>query len=81
MSEHPGKHFANILIINLYKIYYLTKSDMGKGDIKTTRGKIAKGTYGNSRPHRPGVKPPATNNTVKADPKQSGGPKRTLKVN
>lgn len=25
---------------------------MGKGDIKSRKGKIAKGTYGNRRPHK-----------------------------
>jgi 30S ribosomal protein S31 len=25
---------------------------MGKGDIKTKKGKITKGSYGNSRPHK-----------------------------
>ncbi|MDX5347377.1 MAG: 30S ribosomal protein THX [Hymenobacteraceae bacterium] len=25
---------------------------MGKGDIKTKRGKLTKGTFGNSRPHK-----------------------------
>lgn len=26
---------------------------MGKGDRRTRRGKIFRGTYGNARPHRP----------------------------
>ncbi len=26
---------------------------MGKGDIKTKKGKIKSGSYGNSRPHKP----------------------------
>ncbi len=27
---------------------------MGKGDKKSKKGKIKKGSYGNSRPHKPG---------------------------
>ncbi len=26
---------------------------MGKGDLKTRKGKITKGTFGNTRPHKP----------------------------
>ena len=33
---------------------------MGKGDKKTKRGKIFKGSYGKSRPHDPNKKPGAT---------------------
>ena len=32
---------------------------MGKGDKKTLRGKIFKGSYGKSRPHYPEKKPAA----------------------
>jgi ribosomal small subunit protein bTHX len=28
-------------------------TDMGAGDKRTRRGKIFKGSYGNTRPHRP----------------------------
>ncbi|CAA9256443.1 MAG: hypothetical protein AVDCRST_MAG95-2123 [uncultured Adhaeribacter sp.] len=31
---------------------------MGKGDIKTKKGKISNGTFGNSRPHKAGKKAP-----------------------
>lgn len=38
---------------------------MGKGDKKTKRGKIAKGSYGNNRPHNDKKKlVPAEENTV-----------------
>ena len=36
---------------------------MGKGDKKTKKGKIVKGTYGNSRP-----RPVKNNNVKKTDP-------------
>ena len=32
---------------------------MGKGDKRTLRGKIFKGSYGKTRPHRPKKKPAA----------------------
>jgi 30S ribosomal protein S31 len=32
---------------------------MGKGDKRTKRGKIFKGSYGKTRPHREGAKKPA----------------------
>ncbi|WP_242920822.1 30S ribosomal protein THX [Pontibacter liquoris] len=33
---------------------------MGKGDRKSRKGKITKGTYGNRRPHKPGKAQPKT---------------------
>jgi 30S ribosomal protein S31 len=42
---------------------------MGKGDKRTLRGKIFKGSYGKSRPHDPRKKPAAS----KAKPQRGGG--------
>lgn len=39
---------------------------MGKGDKKSRRGKIAKGSYGNRRPHKP-HKAAATTEKQKAE--------------
>ncbi|WP_420386833.1 30S ribosomal protein THX [Roseivirga sp.] len=46
---------------------------MGKGDRKTKRGKIAKGTFGNSRPHKPKSKdrPEATKKEAKPAKKKT----------
>ncbi|MGH8279280.1 MAG: 30S ribosomal protein THX [Gammaproteobacteria bacterium] len=33
-----------------------SESSMGKGDKKSARGKVWRGSYGNSRPHRPAKK-------------------------
>ncbi|MCU0449957.1 MAG: 30S ribosomal protein THX [Bernardetiaceae bacterium] len=38
---------------------------MGKGDKKTRRGKIAIGSYGNSRPHKDNSKAAAAKTTKK----------------
>jgi 30S ribosomal protein S31 len=45
---------------------------MGKGDKRTMRGKIFKGSYGKSRPHDPKKKPAAP----KAKPTRGGTPSR-----
>ncbi|MBP9837942.1 MAG: 30S ribosomal protein THX [Proteobacteria bacterium] len=37
---------------------------MGKGDIRTRRGKIARGTFGNARPQKP-KKPVVKKSTTK----------------
>jgi len=37
-------------------ILFLKKNAMGKGDKKTRRGKITKGTYGVSRPKKVSIK-------------------------
>ena len=39
---------------------------MGKGDKRSKRGKIFKGSYGKSRPHDPDKKKPAEGTTPKA---------------
>ena len=39
---------------------------MGKGDKRSKRGKIFKGSYGKSRPHDPDKKKPAGSTTLKA---------------
>ncbi|MFN3566257.1 MAG: 30S ribosomal protein THX [Burkholderiaceae bacterium] len=36
---------------------------MGKGDLRTRRGKIYNGSYGKTRPHKPKKKPAATSRT------------------
>lgn len=43
---------------------------MGKGDIKTKRGKIFNGTFGVSRPHKVKVVPVAATEKKKAAPKK-----------
>lgn len=64
---------------------------MGKGDIKTAKGKRVRGTYGNSRKRKsaPSVKPVAAAKTEKkaaapkaekkAAPKKAAAPKKTTK--
>ncbi len=46
----------NLLTNIQYHLIYLTNT-MGKGDIKTKRGKIFNGTFGVSRPHKVKVVP------------------------
>ncbi|HHL53429.1 MAG TPA: 30S ribosomal protein THX [Flammeovirgaceae bacterium] len=48
---------------------------MGKGDRKTRRGKITKGTFGVRRPHKP-----KKNATVTAAPKAAAKPKARPKA-
>jgi 30S ribosomal protein S31 len=43
---------------------------MGKGDVKTKRGKIFKGTFGVSRPHKVTVVKVETPKKKKATPKK-----------
>jgi 30S ribosomal protein S31 len=38
---------------------------MGKGDKRSRRGKIFKGSYGKTRPHFPAKKPATTKRTAK----------------
>ncbi len=45
---------------------------MGKGDKKTTKGKIAKGTYGNSRPQRPDSRKAIDEDQTTSGPSRSG---------
>ena len=44
---------------------------MGKGDKRTKRGKIFKGSYGKTRPHHPGKKKTAA--APKQRPQRGGG--------
>ena len=46
---------------------------MGKGDIKTTKGKRTRGSYGNTRKRKKTVK------IVAAKPKKKTAPKKTAK--
>ncbi len=46
---------------------------MGKGDIKTKRGKIFNGTFGVSRPHKVKVVPIETTKKKKAAVKKKAG--------
>jgi len=39
-------------LINIHNRFILKKISMGKGDIKTKRGKIFNGTFGVARPHK-----------------------------
>jgi 30S ribosomal protein S31 len=47
---------------------------MGKGDKRTKRGKIFKGSYGKTRPHSPGKKE-APSATKPRPPRAPGGPR------
>ena len=47
---------------------------MGKGDKRTKKGKIFKGSYGKTRPHDPNKKPAAGAPGAKARPQR--GPSR-----
>ncbi|MDH3648933.1 MAG: 30S ribosomal protein THX [Saprospiraceae bacterium] len=44
---------------------------MGKGDIKTRRGKIHNGSYGKSRPHSKPVKPQSSSEPAKKTAKKT----------
>jgi ribosomal small subunit protein bTHX len=57
----------NFTILSILDIYRdLQETGMGKGDKKTARGKIWRGSYGTSRPHHPGkAKPKITLGVVK----------------
>ncbi len=56
--------------LNFFKIKILT--NMGKGDIRSRKGKIFSGTFGKTRPHKvakPVVSPVAKTETTKPEPK------------
>ncbi|MDH5380757.1 MAG: 30S ribosomal protein THX [Cyclobacteriaceae bacterium] len=46
---------------------------MGKGDVKTKKGKIAKGSFGNKRPKRSG---PTVITSIKMNKSESPKPKK-----
>jgi 30S ribosomal protein S31 len=49
---------------------------MGAGDKRTRKGKIFKGSYGNSRPHSPARKKAAAAAPVRAPAAKSAGKRR-----
>jgi 30S ribosomal protein S31 len=44
------------LLFYLIPLHSIKNTNMGRGDIKTKKGKIAKGSFGKSRPAKPAKK-------------------------
>jgi 30S ribosomal protein S31 len=50
LSRYGGKAFFIIIVIYFLQLAPLNKNTMGRGDKKTKKGKIFKGSFGKSRP-------------------------------
>jgi 30S ribosomal protein S31 len=61
------------LLFYLIPFHLIKNTIMGRGDIKTKKGKIAKGSFGKSRPAKPAKKA-----VVAAASKEEAAPKKKV---